>query len=53
VQPGDVVTVEADGLGVLENHIVEGETEVSLECGWPPAASEKVLGVALGEALRE
>jgi len=53
VNPGDVVTVEVEGLGVLESHIVEGETEVSLECGWPPSSSEKVLGVALGEALRE
>ncbi len=53
VEPGDVVTVEADGLGLLESRIVEGEHTVSDECGWPPAASEKVLGVALGQALRE
>jgi 5-oxopent-3-ene-1,2,5-tricarboxylate decarboxylase / 2-hydroxyhepta-2,4-diene-1,7-dioate isomerase len=53
VEPGDVVTVEVEGLGVLENRIVEGATEISRECGWPPSASEKVLGVALGEALRE
>ncbi|MGH8148406.1 MAG: fumarylacetoacetate hydrolase family protein [Steroidobacteraceae bacterium] len=53
VEPGDVVTVEADGLGVLESSIVEGESEVSGECGWPPTESEKVLGVALGQALRE
>jgi 5-oxopent-3-ene-1,2,5-tricarboxylate decarboxylase/2-hydroxyhepta-2,4-diene-1,7-dioate isomerase len=53
VQPGDVVTVEVDGLGRLQNTIVEGTNEVSTEAGWPPAASEKVLGVALGEKLRE
>jgi len=53
VEPGDVVTVEVDGLGMLESHIVEGVNPVSLECGWPPSASEKVLGVALGEQLRE
>lgn len=53
VQPGDVVTVEVDGLGVLENTIVEGALGVSDEAGWPPSASEKVTGVALGEALRE
>jgi 5-oxopent-3-ene-1,2,5-tricarboxylate decarboxylase / 2-hydroxyhepta-2,4-diene-1,7-dioate isomerase len=53
VEPGDVVTVEADGLGMLESHIVEGEMGISEECGWPPSASEKVLGVALGQALRE
>ena len=53
VEPGDVVTVEVEGLGVLENTIVEGPVEVSREAGWPPSASEKVTGVALGEQLRE
>ncbi len=53
VQPGDVVAVEVEGLGRLENTIVEGESVVSDEAGWPPAASERVLGVALGEQLRE
>jgi 5-oxopent-3-ene-1,2,5-tricarboxylate decarboxylase/2-hydroxyhepta-2,4-diene-1,7-dioate isomerase len=53
VEPGDVVTVEVDGLGMLESRIVEGENRVSAECGWPPAESEKVLGVALGQGLRE
>ena len=53
VQPGDVVVVEVDGLGCLENTIVEGESRVSDEAGWPPAESEKVLGVALGQQLRE
>ena len=52
VEPGDVVTVQVDGLGTLESHIVEGEP-LSSECGWGPTASEKVLGVALGQALRE
>jgi 5-oxopent-3-ene-1,2,5-tricarboxylate decarboxylase/2-hydroxyhepta-2,4-diene-1,7-dioate isomerase len=53
VEPGDVVIVEAEGLGRLESRIVEGESPVSAECGWPPSASDKVLGVALGQALRE
>ena len=53
VQPGDGVAVEVEGLGRLENTIVESEAHVSDEAGWPPAASEKVLGVALGEQLRE
>lgn len=53
VQPGDAVAVEVEGLGRLENTIVEGECGVSDEAGWPPAASERVLGVALGEQLRE
>ena len=47
------MTVEVEGLGVLENTIVEGSSVVSDEAGWPPMASEKALGVALGEALRE
>jgi 5-oxopent-3-ene-1,2,5-tricarboxylate decarboxylase/2-hydroxyhepta-2,4-diene-1,7-dioate isomerase len=53
VNPGDTVVVEVEGLGRLENTIVEGETLLSGAVGWPPAASEKVLGVALGEKLRE
>ena len=53
VQPGDLVTVEVDGLGLLENSIVGGASMVSDEAGWPPMASEKALGVALGEQLRE
>ena len=53
VQPGAVVAVEVEGLGRLENTIAEGEAVVSDEAGWPPAASERVLGVALGEQLRE
>ena len=52
VNPGDVVAVEVEGLGRLENTIVEGDAPVSAEAGWPPAASEKVLGVALGEQLQ-
>jgi 5-oxopent-3-ene-1,2,5-tricarboxylate decarboxylase/2-hydroxyhepta-2,4-diene-1,7-dioate isomerase len=53
VEPGDVVVVEVDGLGRLENLIVEGSSAVSNEAGWPPSASDKVVGVALGEELRE
>ncbi len=53
VQPGDVVTVESEGLGVLENRIVEGESSLWDECGAPPSDSERVRGVALGEELRE
>lgn len=53
VQPGDVVVVEIEGLGRLESSIVEGECAVSDEAGWPPCASDKVLGVALGQQLRE
>jgi 5-oxopent-3-ene-1,2,5-tricarboxylate decarboxylase / 2-hydroxyhepta-2,4-diene-1,7-dioate isomerase len=53
VKPGDTVVVEVEGLGRLSNTIVEGESVVSSEAGWPPSASAKVTGVALGEALRE
>jgi 5-oxopent-3-ene-1,2,5-tricarboxylate decarboxylase/2-hydroxyhepta-2,4-diene-1,7-dioate isomerase len=53
VQPGDVVTVEVDGLGVLENHIVEGASGISDECGSPPTDTAVVRGVALGEGLKE
>ena len=53
VEPGDVVTVECEGLGVLESRIVEGATGISDECGAPPSDSDRVRGVALGEQLRE
>jgi 5-oxopent-3-ene-1,2,5-tricarboxylate decarboxylase/2-hydroxyhepta-2,4-diene-1,7-dioate isomerase len=53
VNPGDIVVVEVEGLGRLTNTIAEGETSVSSEAGWPPSASDKVTGVALGEQLRE
>jgi len=53
VQPGDVVTVECQGLGMLESRIVEGASAISDECGAPPSDSDRVRGVALGEELRE
>jgi 5-oxopent-3-ene-1,2,5-tricarboxylate decarboxylase/2-hydroxyhepta-2,4-diene-1,7-dioate isomerase len=53
VEPGDVVTVECDGLGVLENRIAEGTHDISDEAGWMPESSDKALGVALGIQLRE
>jgi 5-oxopent-3-ene-1,2,5-tricarboxylate decarboxylase / 2-hydroxyhepta-2,4-diene-1,7-dioate isomerase len=53
VEPGDVVTVECDGLGVLENRIAEGARDISDEAGWMPESSDKALGVALGIQLRE
>lgn len=53
VQPGDVVTVECDGLGVLENLITEGEHDLLPGVGWGPQSSAQALGVALGEQLRE
>jgi 5-oxopent-3-ene-1,2,5-tricarboxylate decarboxylase/2-hydroxyhepta-2,4-diene-1,7-dioate isomerase len=53
VEPGDVVTVECDGLGVLENRIAEGARDVSGEAGWMPESSDQAVGVALGIQLRE
>jgi 5-oxopent-3-ene-1,2,5-tricarboxylate decarboxylase / 2-hydroxyhepta-2,4-diene-1,7-dioate isomerase len=48
VQPGDVVTVEVDGLGALENHIVDGPTPIRDDVGAQPTSSEEVVSTALG-----
>lgn len=48
VEPGDVVTVEVEGLGALRNHIVSSPGPVSDEVGAQPTASEEVLSTALG-----
>lgn len=48
VEPGDVVSVEVEGLGTLTNHIVEGPEPVSDEIGAQPTATEEVLSTALG-----
>jgi 5-oxopent-3-ene-1,2,5-tricarboxylate decarboxylase / 2-hydroxyhepta-2,4-diene-1,7-dioate isomerase len=48
VQPGDVVSVEVEGLGTLTNHIVEGPIPVSDDIGAQPTATEEVLSTALG-----
>ena len=48
VKPGDVVEVEADGLGRLRNHVVEGPLPVSPDLGAQPSESEEVLSTALG-----
>lgn len=48
VQPGDVVTVEVEGLGALTNTIVEGPAPVSDEVGAQPTETEEVLSTALG-----
>jgi len=48
VTPGDVVTVEVEGLGALTNHIVASPEPVSDEVGAQPTATEEVLSTALG-----
>jgi 5-oxopent-3-ene-1,2,5-tricarboxylate decarboxylase/2-hydroxyhepta-2,4-diene-1,7-dioate isomerase len=48
VEPGDVVTVEVEGLGALTNTIVASNDPVSDEVGAQPTATEEVLSTALG-----
>ena len=48
VQPGDVVEVEVDGLGILRNFIVEGEVPVREDVGAQPSESEEVISTAFG-----
>jgi 5-oxopent-3-ene-1,2,5-tricarboxylate decarboxylase/2-hydroxyhepta-2,4-diene-1,7-dioate isomerase len=48
VYPGDVVSVEVEGLGTLTNHIVSSPEPVSSEVGAQPTATEEVLSTALG-----
>jgi 5-oxopent-3-ene-1,2,5-tricarboxylate decarboxylase/2-hydroxyhepta-2,4-diene-1,7-dioate isomerase len=48
VSPGDVVTVEVEGLGALTNVIVEGTTPIRDDVGAQPSESEEVVSTALG-----
>ncbi len=48
VQPGDVVEVEVEGLGVLRNRVVEGEVPVAEGFGAQPSESEEVISTAFG-----
>ena len=48
LEPGDVVEVEVDGLGLLRNTIVEGEVPVAETFGAQPSASEEVISTAFG-----
>ena len=48
VYPGDVVTVEVEGLGELTNTIVTGPTPIRDDVGAQPTESEEVLSTALG-----
>jgi 5-oxopent-3-ene-1,2,5-tricarboxylate decarboxylase/2-hydroxyhepta-2,4-diene-1,7-dioate isomerase len=47
VKPGDVVTVEVEGLGELTNTIVDG-TGLRTDIGAQPSESEEVVSTALG-----
>jgi 5-oxopent-3-ene-1,2,5-tricarboxylate decarboxylase / 2-hydroxyhepta-2,4-diene-1,7-dioate isomerase len=48
VEPGDVVEVEVEGLGLLRNTVVEGSVPVRDDVGAQPSASEEVVSTALG-----
>lgn len=48
VEPGDIVTVEVEGLGALTNYIVASPDPVSDEVGAQPTQTEEVLSTALG-----
>lgn len=48
VEPGDVVTVEVEGLGTLTNPIVAGPSPRAAAVGAQPSASEEVLSTAFG-----
>ena len=48
VEPGDVVDVEVEGLGLLRNHIVTGPTPIRTDVGAQPTESEEVISTALG-----
>ena len=48
VEPGDVVAVEVEGLGRLENEIVRGPIPIRDDVGAQPTSSEEVMSTALG-----
>jgi 5-oxopent-3-ene-1,2,5-tricarboxylate decarboxylase/2-hydroxyhepta-2,4-diene-1,7-dioate isomerase len=48
VEPGDVVEVVVEGLGILSNTVVEGSVPVRDDVGAQPSASEEVVSTALG-----
>ncbi len=48
VEPGDVVEVEVEGLGILRNTIVDGDVAIRDDVGAQPSSSEEVVSTALG-----
>ncbi|MFV2040021.1 MAG: fumarylacetoacetate hydrolase family protein [Acidimicrobiales bacterium] len=48
VYPGDVVTVDVEGLGALTNRIVSGPTPVGADIGAQPSDTEEVHSTAQG-----
>lgn len=52
VSPGSTVVVEVEGLGILENRIVEARQSVASEFGAQPSASDAILSIALGDDFK-
>jgi 5-oxopent-3-ene-1,2,5-tricarboxylate decarboxylase/2-hydroxyhepta-2,4-diene-1,7-dioate isomerase len=48
VEPGDVVEVEVEGLGILRTFIVEGDVPIREDVGAQPSESEEVTSTAFG-----
>ncbi len=48
VEPGNVVSVEVEGLGTLTNRIVAGPVPIRDDVGAQPSESEEVVSTALG-----
>jgi 2-keto-4-pentenoate hydratase/2-oxohepta-3-ene-1,7-dioic acid hydratase in catechol pathway len=48
VEPGDVVEVEVEGLGILRTFIVQGDVPIREDVGAQPSESEEVISTALG-----
>ncbi len=48
VDPGDLVAVEVEGLGRLENRIAHGPAPVRADLGAQPSSSEEVISTAMG-----
>ncbi len=48
VYPGDVVTVEVEGLGAMTNTIVQGPAPIRTDVGAQPSDSEEVMSTAQG-----
>ena len=48
VEPGDIVEVEVEGLGILKNRIVHGPVPIRDDLGAQPSSSEEVISTAMG-----
>lgn len=53
VEPGSTVAVEVEGLGRIENPVVQSEIGVAADFGAQPSTSESILSIALGKDYRK